>query len=544
VPKPPALADLFPEAAAIPPDYAATLPCDSKKFLIGGELRTWDGPMQEVHSPIMVRHGVRHGAELKPLRIGSCPVLDGDTGMAALDAACKAFDNGRGVWPTMSVAGRIKAVEDFALRMAARRELVVRLMSWEICKSLADCGKEFDRTVDYIRDTVAALKELDRASSGFVMEQDILGQVRRSPLGVVLCMGPFNYPLNETFATLIPALIMGNTVVMKTPKLGRLLIFPLLDCFCEAFPPGVVNVISGGRAMLTSIMASGRVNVLAFIGTSQAADAMRALHPKPHRLRCVLGLEAKNAAIILADADMNQAVAECLRGSLAFNGQRCTAIKMIHVAQERADEFLERFCAGVARLKVGMPWEPGVDITPLPEPGKTAYLRELVDDALALGARLANPGGGEARETLFAPAVLYGVDERMRLHHEEQFGPVVPVAAFTKIQEPLRYVSESSYGQQVSLFGSDPDRMAALIDPLVNQVSRVNLNSQCQRGPDSFPFTGRKDSAEGTLSVHDALRAFSIRSLVAARNVDANKAMLTAILNGRKSAFLSTDYIF
>jgi len=533
-------AGLFPEASAIPADYAAALPCDSKEYLIGGELRTWGGTMQEIYSPILVRHG----QELRAQRIGSCPVLDGATGMLALDGACLAFDNGRGAWPTMSVGGRILAVEDFARRMVAKREQIVHLMSWEIGKSLADCGKEFDRTVEYIQDTVSALKELDRTSSGFVLEAGILGQIRRSPLGVVLCMGPFNYPLNETFATLIPALIMGNTVLMKTPKIGKLLLFPLLECFCQAFPPGVINVISGGRDMLAPIMASGRVAVLAFIGTSRAADAMRALHPKPHRLRCVLGLEAKNAAIVLRNADLEQAVGECLRGALAFNGQRCTAIKMIHVARERADEFLERFCAGVAKLKLGMPWEPGVDITPLPEPGKVAYLRGLVDDALAHGATVVNLGGGAVQETLFAPAVLYAVDGRMRVYHEEQFGPVVPVASFTDIEEPLGYVSESSFGQQVSLFGSDPDQMAALIDPLVNQVSRVNLNSQCQRGPDSFPFTGRKDSAEGTLSVHDALRGFSIRSLVAARDVAANKAMLTAILNGRKSTFLSTDYIF
>ncbi|MDO9082644.1 MAG: aldehyde dehydrogenase family protein, partial [Humidesulfovibrio sp.] len=260
MPQPP-LADLFPEAAAIPADFAAALPCDSREHLIGGELRVWNGLIQEVHSPVLVRQG----DQLRSQRIGSCPVLDGETGMQALDAACRAFDNGRGAWPTMSVAGRIKAVEDFARRMIAQREQVVRLMSWEICKSLADCGKEFDRTVDYIRDTVEALKNLDRSSSGFVMEAGILGQIRRSPLGVVLCMGPFNYPLNETFATLIPALIMGNTVLMKTPKLGRLLIFPLLECFRASFPPGVINVISGGRDMLAPIMASGRVNVLAFI---------------------------------------------------------------------------------------------------------------------------------------------------------------------------------------------------------------------------------------------------------------------------------------
>lgn len=538
MPHPLNLADLFPNAGALPADYAAVLPCEMRESLIDGELRRWDGPTQDVHSPILVQNA---GGELLPQRLGLCPVQNAEAGMAALDAACRAFAGGRGAWPTLGVAGRIAAVEDFARRMAAQRELVVRLMSWEICKPLADCGVEFDRTTEYIADTVAALKDLDRASSGLVAEAGILGQIRRSPLGVALCMGPFNYPLNETFATLLPALIMGNTALVKTPKLGRLLFAPLLACFREAFPPGVVNVISGGRDMLAPIMASGRVNVLAFIGTSRAAGVLRSLHPKPHRLRCVLGMEAKNAAIVLADADLDQAVAECLRGALAFNGQRCTALKMLFVARQRQAEFLERFRAGMAGLALGMPWEPGVDITPLPEPGKTAYLRELVDDALGRGARIENPGGGEFCGTLFAPTLLSGVTGRMRIAHEEQFGPVVPVAAFSDIQEPLAYIAESNYGQQASLFGSDPEQLAALIDPLVNQVCRVNINTKCQRGPDSFPFTGRKDSAEGTLSVHDALRAFSIRTMVAARDESAGRSLFTAIATGNRSAFLTSD---
>ena len=123
-------------------------------------------------------------------------------------------------------------------------------------------------------------------------------------------------------------------------------------------------------------------------------------------------------------------------------------------------------------------------------------------------------------------------------------GPIVPVVPFNDIAEPLEYVVESNFGQQVSLFGSDPQAMARLIDPLVNQVCRVNLNSQCQRGPDAFPFTGRKDSAEGTLSVTDALRVFTVRTLVAAKATEGNKAMLQSILKERKSAFLSTDFIF
>ena len=106
---------------------------------------------------------------------------------------------------------------------------------WEIGKSLPDSEKGFDRTVEYIVDTIEALKTLDRNSSRFEMKQQIIAQIRRAPLGVVLCMGPFNYPLNETFATLIPALIMGNTVIFKPPKLGVLLHLPLLNAFREAF---------------------------------------------------------------------------------------------------------------------------------------------------------------------------------------------------------------------------------------------------------------------------------------------------------------------
>ena len=167
-----------------------------------------------------------------------------------------------------------------------------------------------------------------------------------------------------------------------------------------------------------------------------------------------------------------------------------------------------------------------------------------VEDALGRGARIVNPGGGESLETLFAPAVLYPVDKTMRIYHEEQFGPVVPVVPFDSIQEPLEAVRDSPYGQQISLFGQESETLARLIDPLVNQVCRVNLNSQCQRGPDLFPFTGRKDSAEGTLSVSDALRVFSIRTLVAAKKNETNQRILREILRQDLSTFLSTDFLF
>ena len=536
-----ALAERFPTEDGIPSEHRLARPIHQRQYLVAGELRTWEGGVRTVQSPICVR-----GADGEPeqVEIGSYPVMGEAESDAALDAAVAAYDNGRGEWPTMSVAERIACMEDFVRRMAARREEIVNLIMWEIAKSLADSRKEFDRTVDYIVQTIEALKALDNGASRFQVVEGTIGQIRRTPLGVVLCMGPYNYPLNETFATLIPALLMGNTVVFKPPQYGTLLFEPLLDAFRSAFPKGVINTIyAPGAVVVPRLLASGKVNVLALIGSSKVADHLKKQHTKSHRLRAILGLDAKNAAIVLPDADLELTVKECLLGTLSFNGQRCTALKMLIVHRDIVDRFLQRFTEELAELKIGMPWEPGVQITPLPGLHRTAYMSEAIEDAVAKGARVVNEGGGRHAATLYYPAVVYPVSEGMKLYREEQFGPIIPVMAFDDVETALEYVVTSDHGQQVSVFGNDPAQIGALVDPLVNQVCRVNLNAQCQRGPDVFPFAGRKDSAEGTLSVHDALRAFSIRSMVAAKQTPASKQLLDTIVREHDSKFINTGFI-
>ncbi|MCA9727573.1 MAG: NADP-dependent glyceraldehyde-3-phosphate dehydrogenase [Candidatus Eisenbacteria bacterium] len=537
----PDLSRVVPRPEDIPPDMRLASPVEQDHWLIDGRLETWTGGRSDVPSAVCLSGD----GDPAPMRLGSFPRLGERESLAALDAAVRAYDSGRGPWPTLPVEERIRHIEEFVARMAEKRDEVVRLLVWEIGKSLADSRKEFDRTVEYVRDTIDALKDLDRVSSRFVIEDGIAAQIRRGPLGVVLCMGPYNYPLNETFTTLIPALIMGNTVVFKPPRLGVLLFAPLLEAFRDSFPAGVLNIVYGeGKEIVPPLLRSGRVDVLAFIGSSHVADSLKKDHPRPHRLRSVLGLDAKNPAIILPDADLDLTVKECVLGALSFNGQRCTALKILFVHRRIAETFLQKLGAAIGDLPAGAPWDDGVRLTPLPEPGKTAYLTELVEEARRKGARVMNEGGGTVRGTYFHPAVVYPVGPDMRLYHEEQFGPVIPVVPFDDLEEPIRFMVESNYGQQVSLFGRDARELARLIDPLVNQVCRVNLNSQCQRGPDTFPFTGRKDSAEGTLSVSDALRVFSIRTLVAAKQGALNVAILNDIVRERRSNFLSTDFIF
>ena len=522
----------------IPQHYQIKDTINQNTYLVGGELKSWTGKTSQVYSTISST------ADYKPTLLGTIPTLGEKEALDALDSAVTAYNKGQGLWPTMKVEDRIACMEKFVEQMKTKREEVVKLLMWEIGKNLPDSQKEFDRTVEYIYDTIEDYKQMDRDSAKFEKSSGVNAHIRRGPLGVVLCLGPYNYPLNETFALLIPALIMGNTTIFKPAKFGVLLLSPLIEAFQSSFPKGVVNIIYGrGRTVASPIMADGRVDVLALIGNSKSANALQNQHPKSNRLRMVLGLEAKNPAIVLKDADLDLAIDECIAGSTSFNGQRCTALKVLYVHKDIVEEFNSRFSKKVDALKFGNPWEEGAKLTPLPEPDKPAYIQELIDDATAKGASVINEKGGETTDNYIFPAVLYPVNKDMRVFQEEQFGPVIPVIPFSDIEEPLDDMAASNYGQQVSLFGKNIKTLAPLIDTLVNLVCRVNLNSSCQRGPDVYPFTGRKDSAVATLSVHDALRSFSIRTFVASKDNDYNNAILKELMDSRASNFVSTDYI-
>ncbi|GAB1855379.1 NADP-dependent glyceraldehyde-3-phosphate dehydrogenase [Flavobacteriaceae bacterium MHTCC 0001] len=522
----------------IPKAYQIDSLLHQNTYLVDGELKQWHGDTAEIYSTISSTK------DYKTTVLGTVPQLGEKEALEALDSATNAYENGKGLWPTMKVADRIACMEKFVAQMKTKREEVVKLLMWEIGKNLPDSQKEFDRTIAYIYDTIEAYKELDRDAAKFEKHAGVYAHIRRGPLGVVLCLGPYNYPLNETFCLLIPALIMGNTTIFKPAKIGVLLLSPLLEAFQNSFPKGVVNIVYGrGRVLAAPIMQSGKVDVLALIGNSKSANALQSQHPKGNRLRMVLGLEAKNPAIVLPDADLDLAVEECIAGTLSFNGQRCTALKVLYVHESIVEEFNRRFAFKVDQLKFGNPWDEGAKLTPLPEVEKPAYIQELIDDATQKGAKILNKKGGETTDNFIFPAVLFPVNKDMRVFKEEQFGPVIPVVPFSDIEEPLDDMAASDYGQQVSLFGKNITTLSPLIDTLVNLVCRVNLNSSCQRGPDVYPFTGRKDSAVATLSVRDALRSFSIRTFVASKDNAYNNAILNELLDKKTSNFISTDYI-
>ena len=522
---------------SIPKEFQLNEIINHTEYLINGKINQWDGKQASVFSTLLC-----DVSEKEPQLIGKTPEMSGDFALKALEAAHNAFNYGQGEWPTMKVYERINCMENFVEKMLSKREEIVKLLMWEIGKNLNDSRKEFDRTVEYINDTIEEYKVIDRKGATFQNKSGVRALIRRGPLGVVLCLGPYNYPLNETFALLIPAIIMGNTTIFKPAKHGVLLIAPLLEAFQDSFPPGVVNIVFGrGREIATPIMKTGKIDVLALIGHSSSAISLQDLHPQKSRLRLVLGLEAKNPGIILKDADIDLTIKECISGTLSFNGQRCTALKILYVHEDIKDEFLDKFSKAVDELKLGLPWDNTL-LTPLPEPSKPKYITDLIDDAINKGAKIINKRGGEKQNNFVFPAVLYPVNKEMNVYKEEQFGPVIPIISFNNISTPIKDMSESNYGQQVSIFGKDVDTLGPIIDSMVNLVCRVNLNSACQRGPDIYPFTGRKASAVATLSVHDALRSFSIRTFVASKDNELNKNILREMIDSKKSHFIRTDY--
>lgn len=495
-------------------------------LLINGEvIKSTEKPV-DVQTPIITQD--------KPdeyITIGKFEMASEEMVYRALEAAERAYMYGRGTWAKMSMSRRCEHMEKFADDLEKKTDEIAQLLRWEIGKNVKDSKDEVDRTVAYIRTAINEAKALSDSESKWQEMKGILCQIRHLSIGVVLASSPFNYPLNEAYTTFIPALLMGNSVIVRAPRNGVTPHFPTLELFAKHFPPGTIQFLTGsGREVMGTLVQTGRIDAVAFIGTANSARGLLKGADNPQRLRVMYEGEAKDSAILLPDADLKVAIDACASGMTSFNGQRCTAIKMIWVHASQASDFLTGLAMKIDSLKLGMPWDESVKITPLCEDTKPAYIKSLITDALAKGAHIVNTTGGKCYKSLCALTILAPANKHMKVWHEEQFGPVTPVAIYTDIQEPIDYVSMSQYGLQCALFGYEEKFLGRVVDALAYHVGRININAPDQRGPDVFPFTGRGNSALGILNAKEGLKHFSIPTMVATkvedeRNVKALKRL-------------------
>lgn len=476
--------------------------------------------------------------------IGEMPQMSTEQSLEILKDAKKGWDSGKGKWTQMTLAQRISALESFVQELQKSREEIVKVLMYEIGKNYNDAASEFDRTIDFIQQTIQIVKTSKDFSANFQKVASSHVLIRRNAFGIVLALGPYNYPLNETYATIIPALLMGNIVILKIPQVGGLAHLLTFEAFSKTLPENTVHFISGsGRKTLPPLMESGDIDGLAFIGGTAAADKLIQQHPEPHRLKIFLQLEAKNMAIVLKDmvADSNDAMLsyttnemldEIITGALSFNGQRCTALKIIFVPKGHGTFVAKELSRRVDDLFKGLPWE--VDslgkypqITPLPNADRIQFMQGLLEDALSKGAVIVNHNGGKIvnderkyqepydSSTLMTPAIVYNITSEMRLFKEEQFGPIIPIVEYTDIHEVLSYGLYGKYGQQVSIFTNQAtSEAAALVDAFSAVYGKININSQCGRSPDSVPFSARRSSGLGVMSIEDALKEFSVPTVI------------------------------
>jgi len=435
--------------------------------------------------------------------VGEVPAMSAEEADEFLKSAAVA----QKTWAAVPVSERAVLLHKAADILLREKGMIADVLMREIAKNKKSSLSEVTRTADLIHFTAEEGKRVtgESLSSGAFpgFHETKLSIVNRVPLGVVLAIAPFNYPINLAASKIAPALVAGNAVVFKPPTQGAISALYLARVFCEAgLPAGVLNVITGqGRAIGDHLVSHPLVNMVSFTGSSKVGKHIASLAGmKP----LLLELGGKDAAIVLEDADLFLAAQHIVAGAFSFSGQRCTAVKRILVMESVADKLIEKILPLVRAMTVGRP-EDDADITSLISEEAANFVQELIDDAIRKGAKLLI--GNKREKNIIYPTLFDRVTVDMRIAWEEPFGPVLPILRVKTVEEAIKITNDSEYGLQASVFTKSLDeafRVAARLE-----VGTIQVNGKTERGPDHFPFIGVKSSGMGTQGIRYSIEAMT-----------------------------------
>jgi len=315
--------------------------------------------------------------------------------------------------------------------------------------------------------------------------------VLREPLGVVLAISPFNYPLYITATKVIPALLAGNAVVVKPSSkdpLSFLMFARILQI--AGIPSGTLNVITGRGPIGELLAAHDRISMLTFTGSTEVGKTLARVAGLK-RLHMELG--GKGCAIILKDADLDLAASETVKGGLSYSGQRCDAISRVFVEQQVGDVFVEKVLKEAGKYKVGDPRDSKVTMGPLITHGDVERVHELVTDAESKGAKLLT--GGKHEGNYYYPTVLDHVPIESKIVWDETFGPVIPIVRVKDVDEAIELANRSRYGLDSCVFTNDINLARKVAKRL--EEGEVTINASPRHGVGYYPFGGNKDSGIG-----------------------------------------------
>lgn len=441
--------------------------------------------------------------------LGTVPAMtqtEADEAMQAARAALPA-------WRALSAIERAAYLHKTAAILERDKEKISTILAKEVAKGIKAAIGEVVRTADLIRYAAEeGLRITGQAMEGGGFEaasKNKLAVVRREPVGIVLAIAPFNYPVNLSASKIAPALIAGNVVMFKPPTQGSISGLLLAKAFEEAgIPAGVFNTITGrGSEIGDYIIEHKEVNFINFTGSTPIGERIgRLAGMRP----IMLELGGKDAALVLEDADLEHAAKQIVAGAFSYSGQRCTAIKRVIVLESVADKLATLLQEEVSKLTVGDPFD-NADITPVIDNASADFIWGLIEDAQEKEAQALTPIKREGN--LLWPVLFDQVTKDMKVAWEEPFGPVLPIIRVASVEEAIAFANESEFGLQSSVFTNDFKKAFEIAEKL--EVGTVHINNKTQRGPDNFPFLGVKGSGAGVQGIKYSIEAMTnVKSIV------------------------------
>lgn len=336
-----------------------------------------------------------------------------------------------------------------------------------------------------------------------------IGIARRFPIGPILAIAPFNFPLNLVLHKVAPALAVGNSVVLKpapqTPLTARL----LSEVFAEAgLPEGALEVCHCAVPLAESMVRDDRFAMVTFTGSAKVGWHIKDM---AGRKKVTLELGGNGAVIVAADADINHAVARCVRGGVVYGGQYCIGVQRILVDRKIYNVFLEKLIAAIQQCRVGDPLQEGIDIGPVIDEASAIRIQSWVDEAVSQGARLRT--GGQRKNAVVQPTILTDTQPHMKVEAEEIFGPVMTVNPYDQFEEAIARCNDSKYGLQGGFFTQNLRHAFQAIEDW--EVGGLMINDVPIYRIDNMPFGGWKESGLGREGTRYAMDEMSeIRHLV------------------------------
>jgi len=475
-------------------------------LFIGGE---WRPPASGKYAPVVDPSNGQ--------TIGEAPLASADEARAAVEAAAAVEES----WGSTPGHVRAKILRATAARMRDDRETIARLIASEVGKPIVDARVEADRAIGVFELAAEEVRQLGGESFPADAYERPPGNEHRflftvrDPIGVVVAIGPFNFPLNLLSHKVAPALAAGNPVVAKPTSAAPFTALRLAEHLVAAgLPRGVLNVVVGpGRTVGDTLIEHPRTRLVTFTGSTEVGKAIAEKAGRQAK-RVILEMGGMDPFVVLDDAPLDVVVPAAIRGAFGYSGQVCTASKRFLVQDSIAEKFARLLAEKASTLRVGPALEETTEVGPLIDGAAVVRMEELVADARARSAKVLTGGSRPASGpgSFYQPTVMDEVPEDARVAREEPLGPIAPVLRFHDLNDAVRIANSTPYGLQAAVYTRDIGRGFALAKRI--RAGGVHLNDPTTLRWDALPFGGVKESGLGREGLRYAMEEMTEVKLI------------------------------